>query len=131
MNRKRLLKYGGCALFVILFGAAYLSGQELEGATAQQWYHWICDILWVPGMLMLAAGTMIWVSNAGGLDTIAYGLRWLTQWVLPTEKRLPDSYREYVEQRREKKLKGYGFLLISAGVCMVAAFVALALYTGA
>ncbi len=131
MNRKRLLKYGGCLLAVLLFGAVYLSGQELEGATAAQWYHWICDILWVPGMMMLAAGTMIWVSNAGGLDTISYGMRWLVQWIMPAEKRLPDSYREYVEQRREKKVEGYGFLLISAAVCIGASFVVLALYAGA
>ncbi len=131
MIRKRLLKYGSCALFVILFGAAYLNGQELEGATAQQWYHWICDILWVPGMILLAAGAMIWVSNAGGLDTIAYGFHWMVQWVLPAGRRGATNYREYVEQRREKKLEGYGFLLISAAVCIVASFVALALYSGA
>ena len=131
MNKRtiaRLIKYGSSFLFVIAAAAIYVYSRYTPNATTLQWYHWICDGLTLPSMLLLCAGLLLWITNAGALDILGYAGRFVIQMFLPGGKKRYGTYGDYVLEKQEKRIKGYGFLLITGAISMVATFLFLALY---
>ena len=127
--RGRLTKYGVCALFVAAMVFGYLQPRGFAGADAKGQFMLLCDALTVPGVLLLCAGALIWVSGLGALDGLGYGLRMAFRALIPGNRlRKEKSYHEYVLQRQKKRLRGYGFLLISGAVPMALSLVFLGLY---
>ena len=77
----------------------------------------LSDAFFLPGILMILSGLLMIVSNEGAFDALAYTGRSLRHLFIPErpgEKRV--NYREYVEQRREKKVTGFSFLFVVGGV---------------
>ena len=125
----RLLKYGLSLLFVAVMAYLYLAPRDLAGAGEKGQYQLLCDALTVPGVLLICAGALVWVSNLGALDGLSYGLRLCFRALIPGKRlRQEESYHDYVAARQEKRIKGYGFLLISGGITVAASVICLALY---
>lgn len=117
---KRIGKYGGSFLFVAAMAYLYLLPRDLTGTGGKEIYRLLCDALTVPGVLLLCAGALVWVSNLGALDGLRYGLRLAYRALIPGKRlQKEESYHDFVVSRREKQVKGYGFLLIS-GIATVA-----------
>ena len=155
-KKTRLIKYGSCALIVCLMASLYIYSRYtsdwntrfadrigelptwwsrvafwfqcpgVPGAVA--WFQWICDGLTLPSVSLLSAGLLIWVSNAGALDALGYAGRFVMQMFLPAGKKRYGTYGDYVLERREKRIRGYGFLLISGAVSLGITLLMLALY---
>ena len=77
----------------------------------------LSDAFFLPGILMILCGLLVIVSNEGAFDSLAYTGKSVRRFFIPErpgEKRV--TYREYVEQRREKKATGFSFLFVIGGV---------------
>lgn len=124
-----LIKYCSCAVFVAVMAYFYISPRNFAAATLLEKYWILCDALTIPGMLLIMAGAMIWVSNLGALDGIGYVLSMLGRSLVPGMRAKADEkFADYVERKREKAIRGYGFLFIAGGVTMAAALVFMALF---
>ena len=127
--KSRLAKYGLCALFVAVMVFAYLQPRGFAGADTKEQFMLLCDALTVPGVLLLCAGAMVWVSSLGALDGLSYGLRLFFRALVPGKRlQREESYHDYVRRRQTTRLKGYGFLLISGAVTMALSLLFLGLY---
>ena len=127
--KARLTKYGLCALFVAVMAYAYLLPRDFAGAGNQERYQLLCDALTVPGVLLVCAGALVWVSNLGALDGIFYGLRLAFRALIPGKRlQKEENYQDFVADRQEKRVKGYGFLLITGAVTIAASLLFLGLY---
>jgi len=127
--KARLIKYGLCALFVAVMAYVYLLSRDFAGAGNRERYQLLCDALTVPGVLLVCAGALVWVSNLGALDGLFYGLRLAFRALIPGKRlQKEESYHDYVARRQEKRVKGYGFLLISGAVTIAASLLFLGLY---
>ena len=127
--KTRLTKYGLCALFVAVMAYFYLLSRDFAGAGNRERYQLLCDALTVPGVLLVCAGALVWVSNLGALDGIFYGLRLAFRALIPGKRlQKEENYRDFVAERQEKRVKGYGFLLITGAVTIAASLLFLGLY---
>lgn len=123
-----LAKYGGCTAFVALMVWLYISLRDVSKATLLDWYRMLSDAFTVPGMLLLMAGCLVWISNLGALDGLAYAVSFAFRSLIPGGRYKDEKYADYVERHREKRIKGYGFLFVAGGVTMALAIVFLLLF---
>lgn len=123
-----LAKYGGSAAFVALMAWLYINLRDFDGAKLVDQYRMLSDAFTVPGILLLMFGCLIWISNLGALDGLAYAVSFAIRSLIPGARYKDEKYADYVERHREKRLKGYGFLFISGGVTMVVAIVFMILF---
>lgn len=125
----RLIKYGAAALFVGVMAYFYVDARDFAGAALVEKCLHLCDAFTIPGILLIMIGALIWVTNLGALDGIAYALRHTLLVLIPGMSLKGDvKYADYVEKRRENPVRGYGFLLISGSITMAIALVFMALF---
>ena len=114
--------------FQFFFEKTRLWFQFFKTHSLVEWYRWISDGLTLPSVTLLSAGLLIWVSNAGALDLLGYSGRFMMQLFLPASKKRYGTYGDYVAEKQEKRIKGYGFLLISGAISLAVTFVFIALF---
>ena len=144
-----LIKYGSCFLLTFILTVLYVLSRCTCGASiflwsewisalqtgAQEakivdWYHWICVGLPLPSMLLLSAGLMIWISNAGAFDILGYTFKSFIR-MFTSDRDSHETYGDYVAEKKEKRIHGYGFLIISGSISMGLTLLFLALYCAA
>ena len=123
-----LIKYGCSTLFVAVMAYSYIAARDFAGAKTWEKMVLICDALTVPGMLLLMVGALIWAANTGALDGITYAVGFAVRALIPGGRHKDERYADYVERQREKRVKGYGFLLITGAVTIAATLLFLGLY---
>lgn len=124
-----LAKYGGSALGVGVFAWLYVSSRDFLGQPLVEQYRILCDAFTVPGLLLIIFGSLLWVSNTGALDGLMYAVTTAVRFLIPGGRlKMEEKYGDYVERRREKPVRGYGFLLISGCVTMAISLVFMALF---
>ena len=74
-------------------------------------FHILCDGFFAVGIVITAAGLLIFSSNEGSFDAIVYGVGSFIDMFRRTSKRKYETLYDYRESRSEKKVK-FGFLLI-------------------
>jgi hypothetical protein len=127
----RLIKYLSSAAFVCLLAGYYIGSRDFVNAPLMEKYLMLCDGLTIPGILLIMAGALVWASNTGVLDGLGYSLVFLFRSFIPGMRAKRDErYADYVERKRENRIKGYGFLLISGAVTMAFALVFMFLFYG-
>lgn len=112
----------------IAFVAFYLSNNDLSMASRQDQYRILCDAFTLPGLFMLLLGAMIVMNNLGALDLLAYGMRYVVHLIVPSWDFSKQSYYDYVEERRNKRVKGFGFLFVVGGILFGIGLIFLALF---
>lgn len=75
-------------------------------------YRVLCDAFSIPGIMMVLFGMLFSLNNLGALDTIAYLMSFLPRIIAPGAFGEPEKLIDFVENRRQKRTKGYGFLYI-------------------
>ena len=75
-------------------------------------YRVLCDAFSIPGIMMVLFAMLFSLNNLGALDTIAYLMSFLPRIIAPGAFGEPEKLIDYVENRRMKRTKGYGFLYI-------------------
>ncbi len=126
--KRRLIKYGCCAVFVALMAWAYIALRDFAGSTLVEKLVMLCDAFTVPGTLLLMVGLLVMLTNAGAVDGLLYALSVAGKALIPGGRKRIERYADFIERRHEKPAKGYGFLLISGGVTLGIAMVFLIAY---
>ena len=91
-------------------------------------YRVLCDAFTIPGAMMVLFGMLMSLNNLGALDTIAYLMSFLPRIIAPGAFGEPEKLIDYVERRREKRTKGYGFLYIVGFLYLGIAIIFLVLF---
>ncbi len=124
-----LVKYGCCAIFVAVAAGLYIAPRDFVGSALVDQFLILCDAFTIPGILLLMVGFLVWVSNEGALDGVTYAVRFAVFSLIPGRRLERDEkYSEYVERRRGKKVRGYGFLFVSGAVTLAISLVFMALF---
>ena len=75
-------------------------------------YRVLCDAFSIPGIMMILFALLFSLNNLGALDTVAYLMSFLPRIIAPGAFGEPQKLYDFVESRRQKRSKGYGFLYI-------------------
>ncbi len=90
-------------------------------------FHTLTDAFFAVGVFITGAGLIVFTSNAGAFDLIAYGLSSFADMFRKKENKKHESFYDYKESRADKKT-GFGFLLICGAFFLTVSFVMLFLY---
>ncbi len=80
-------------------------------------FHILTDSFSVPAVLITGMGGLVYVSNEGAFDALAYGLTSFFDMFRKEKKNQFSSFHDYKESKADKKL-GFGFLLICGLIFM-------------
>ena len=97
----------GFAAAALLLWAKNITGQT----EAVDVFHILCDVFFVVGFLITAAGLLVLSSNEGTFDMLVYGTKSFLDLFRKNSIKRYDSFYDYRMEREEKKLP-FGFLLI-------------------
>lgn len=126
--KANLLKYGISIGVGLLIAYTYVSLRDFETLELADKYRTLCDAFTIPGVLLLISGLLVTVSNEGALDGLGYILMQGLSMLIPGKGPGTERYADYVERKRNNRLKGYGFLYISAIFFLVIMLVFLILF---
>ena len=99
----------------------------LEKTTLQDIFHVLTDAFFIPGILIMGMGALIFVTNEGAFDAITFGLKSFWSMFSKKLKRNRETYYDYRSARSEKKLP-FGFLLICGFLFFAVSMVMYVLY---
>lgn len=119
-TKKQLIKYGVASGAGLAYAIYAVISQDAFSQELSSMLRIFSDAFFLPGALMILIGLLMVVSNEGAFDALAYTGKSLRRLFIPErpgEKRV--SYREYVEQRQEKKATGFAYLFVVGGVFAV------------
>lgn len=134
MNRslkEKLTKYLSTVALGIAAVWLCISSRWTDSLSLAEKYCILCDAFSVPGVLIFSVAVMFSMNNLGALDGIAYVLGYIPRMFAPGAFGEPEHYLDYVEARREKRVKGYGFLYVVGLVFLGISIVFLMLYLSA
>lgn len=90
-------------------------------------FHALTDAFFTVGVLITGAGAIVFTSNEGAFDMLAYGLSSFMDMFRKKESKKYESFYDYKESRADKKT-GFGFLLICGVFYLAVSFVMLFFY---
>lgn len=125
---KALKRYGLTLLggLLAVLGIAWAKGVFTQTAPSII-FHILCDSFFVVAVVLLAAGLLIFSSNEGTFDILAYGMSSFIGAFRKNHIKKYETFYDYRESRQDKKVK-FGFLLICGLVFMAVAFLMYFLY---
>ena len=126
--KARLIKYGISGGLCLLAAGLYLYQQDLGSLALKDVYRVTCDAFFLPGVLMVFSGLLVALSNEGALDGVGFVLSYAINSLIPGRHGKRKNYGDYVAEKKEKRVKGYGFLFVTGGVSLAVAIVFLMLY---
>lgn len=127
-GKTNLLKYGICAAVCIVLSLFYILVRDFFEQELVEKFRTLCDAFTVPGVLAILSGTLIAVTNEGALDGISYACGTAFKALLPGGRLKTEKYYDYVQRKKEKRVKGYGFLFVIGGIWMALALIFMILF---
>lgn len=117
---KKALKYIiaaaiGIAVALIIMFTRNITGQD----TVKQVFTILSDAFFVPGICLVGVGFIVWASNGGVFDMLAFGF--LSLFDVLRKDISKRKYKDYYEYRQAKKgeKRGFGFMLL-VGLAFIA-----------
>ncbi len=123
-----LVKYGCCCAFVGLLAWFYIDQRPFSGADLVDQYLMLSDAFTIPGVILVMAGCLMWVSTTGFFDGVSYAAGAAIRALIPGGRANEEKYVDYIERKRENRVKGYGFLFIAGLVTLAISAVFMVLY---
>lgn len=127
-QRTRLMKYGITTVLTAAAVIYYAASRNVFQLEKLEMYRVLCDAFTLPGIFVILFGLMMLMNELGALDTLAYFGHYLLHTFLPVAFGEGQSYLDYMEERRSKRTKGYGFLFIVGGAFTLVGVVFLILF---
>ena len=125
--KSMLLRYLTTVAVGLSMVYGYIAPRDLANQALIEQYHILCDAFTLPGLFMIMIGLLLLMGNLGALDAISFAFHYLFHTFLPLTGESM-TYLEFVEDRREHRVHGFGFLLIVGAVFTAIAVVFLMLY---
>ncbi len=120
MNKSSIIKHVSLAAAAALVTLYYCFSQEILTATLVQKYLILTDGFTVPGVLLLCVGLLCKISTLGALDGLLFGLKAAFTLLIPgAAAKEQETFSEYVERKKEKRITGYEFI-IHVGILFIA-----------
>ena len=114
----------GVAIFVIVICVQQIWNADDTAQTMQI----LSDACFVPGVLLAGVGLIIFASNGGAFDMLAYAfIRLFDLFRKDARNKKYKDFYEYREARKDKK-RGMAFMLIVGAVFILIAVIFLAVY---
>ena len=126
--KKRIVKTVVTLIVGLAATAYYVFSRNFGELPLAEQYRVLCDGFSLPGMFMIFFALLFTMNNLGALDAISYLLKYGLHAFLPAAFGEMEPYLDYVEARRENRVKGYGHLYIVGGIFLAVSFVFLALF---
>ena len=130
--KKNLIKYGvttflavGLAFFYVYVRVDFAN---MAATPLMEWYRIICDGFTIPGLILIMLGCLMTLSNTGAMDGLGYVVSMAVKMLLPGGALKMERYKEYLDHRRENRVRGYGFLYLVGSGCMIISLVFLVLF---
>ncbi len=81
------------------------------------------------GVMMILAGLLVWVSNEGAFNGIGYALSIAWKSLVPggRGKRM-ETYADYLDRKEQKRITGFGFILIVGAVYLAIGLVFMVIF---
>lgn len=125
VDKKRLrtfAKYGCCIGFAAVLALTYLWIHLPFAQDIQDQYRMLCDAFTIPGVVLIAAGALVWVANEGVFIGVSYCVKTVIDALIPGRRLAGyEKYGDYVERKSNRKIKGYSCLFFSGAVAMAVA----------
>ncbi len=126
--RSSILKFAGCAAFTLLAVWLYMTVRDAHWGTIVDNVRILCDSFTLSGTILLGVGLLVALTNAGSLTGLSYVLRSMVATLIPGAALKNQTYADYLEERKNKKARGYGFLVAYGGAEIALSFLLLAVY---
>ena len=126
--KTNLIKFLGTTAFALALTAFYVFSRDIFNLPLVEQYRTLCDGFFLPGVFLIFFGLMFLMNNVGALDSITYLLRYAVRVFVPGAFVDMETYLEYVEARREKRAKGFGFLFVVGALFLVISVAFLVLF---
>lgn len=125
--KKKLLQYGICFLIAAAIAFWVMDSEGIFVASKPVEISAIlCDAFFVPGILLVMIGALLWISTTGLFDALGYAFRIAGHSLIPfLIKSDSKSFYEYKLEKDEKRGKTPVFILIVGAVFLLASAVAL------
>lgn len=118
-SKKSILKYvigyASCAAVAYL----YLSLRDFTAAPELERCRMLSDAFLIPGLLMILFALLIMITNEGALDGISYMAGRAISMLIPGLRKRDESFYDYIQRKRDHRLRGYGFLFVVGGCSLV------------
>ena len=92
--------------------AYYILSRDFGNLELVEKYRVLVDGISLPGMFMIFMAALFSMNNLGALDSITYLVKYGVRALLPGVFGEMEHYLDYVEERRQKRVKGYKFLYV-------------------
>lgn len=123
--KKIFIKYLVTILIgLIVVGAVLLVRDVFSSETAAEAFLHLTDAFFISGVLITSAGALVFTSNHGAWDMLAYGVSSFMDLFRKREKKKYDSFYDYKESKSDKKFS-FGFLLICGAVFLIVSMIML------
>ena len=126
--KTELIKYSVTSVISVVLVAYYAFSRDILNLEPVEVYRTLCDGFFLPGIFMIFFGLLFIMNNVGALDSITYLLRYAVRVFVPGAFVDMETYLEYVEARREKRAKGFGFLFVVGALFLVISVAFLVLF---
>ncbi len=116
----------GTSMFLLLMA---IRGGFTAADPAGLWLA-ICDALFIPGVLLVAFGLLLFAADGGVFDMLKYGVQTAFSFLMTKKKResLPKTFYDYKQMRDARPRAPVAHLLITGTVFIALAAAALAVY---
>ena len=116
--KKYLITFGIMAVIsvaILAFLGFFGPGQSIYAK-----YSSLADAFTVPGAVALLFGLLIWVSTKGIFDPLAFGIKLALSAFTPFKRgERFEKYYDYKARKDEKRVSGYGFLVICGAIYLL------------
>ncbi len=128
--KSSLIKYGTSAIFALLIAFLHISlNKGFADMELTEKLRVLSDAFTIPGVLLIMAGALVWVTNQGTLYGVGYITSMGLKILIPGKGlEMTEKYADYVERKRSKKISGYGFLFVSGGITLAVGIVFMFLF---
>ncbi len=112
----------------LLLAYVYVALRDFRVQSLEDKYRILCDAFTTPAVLLIMTAALIAISNSGALNGIAYALSQGIGIFIPGRGIGTESYADYLERKRDRKISGYSFLLISGVIFLAVALIFMFLF---
>lgn len=112
---KYVIGYAFCAAIAFL----YLALRDFAAAPELEQCRMLSDAFLIPGLLCILVALLIMIANEGTLDGISYMAGRALSMLIPGLRRRDETFYDYIERKRNHRLRGYGFLFVVGGCILI------------
>ncbi len=129
--KKRLIQYGVCGVIGALIAYWIMSSKGLfvPGHSMAEVFFILSDAFFVPGILIILFGALLWISTTGLFDSIGFAFSAAAHALLPFVRHEHKTFYDYKMEKAEKRGSTPYFMLIVGAFYLILAIICTAVWS--